>query len=140
MFDMIAGTRTIGCVSTKVDFGGSCDCRKSIIAILLGRLELQIEDAIEAYQQIVKDTFSERKLSGEGAFKTTNLENTITRVVEQYTGRTDTLMMDPGGCKTFVCAMQANNMTTGIPTLIRTYSVPRNDGPKCKITQAALAR
>ncbi|CAE6483275.1 unnamed protein product [Rhizoctonia solani] len=122
VFDMIAGTGTGG-----------------IAAILLGRLGLQVEDAIEVYQQIVRDAFSERKLTGEGAFKTTNLENAITRVVERYTGRKDTSMLNSGKCKTFVCAMQANNMTAGIPTLIRTYSVPENDGPKCRITQAALA-
>ncbi|KEP48448.1 nephrocystin-3 protein [Rhizoctonia solani 123E] len=124
MFDVIAGTGTGG-----------------IIAILLGRLGLQVEDAIEAYQQIIKDAFSERKLSGEGAFKTTNLENSITRLVVRQTGRSDTPMMAPrgSGCKTFVCAMQADNMTAGIPILIRTYSAPENDGPKCRITQAALA-
>ncbi|KAH7339766.1 acyl transferase/acyl hydrolase/lysophospholipase, partial [Rhizoctonia solani] len=122
VFDMIAGTGTGG-----------------VAAILLGRLGLQVEDAIEVYQQIVRDAFSEKKLTGEGAFKTTNLENAITRVVELYTGRKDTPMLDSGRCKTFVCAMQADNMTAGIPTLIRTYSVPENDGPKCRITQAALA-
>ncbi|CAE6511146.1 unnamed protein product [Rhizoctonia solani] len=122
VFDLIAGTGTGG-----------------IIAILLGRLGLRVENAIETYQQIVRDAFSEKKFSGEGTFKTTNLGNTITRVIERYTGRADTLMMDSGRCKTFVCATQADNMTAGIPTLIRSYSVPENDGPKCKITQVALA-
>ncbi|CAE6478298.1 unnamed protein product [Rhizoctonia solani] len=122
MFDIIAGTGTGG-----------------LNAILLGRLGLPVEDAIEIYQQIVKDSFSERKLSGEGTFKTTKLENAIIRVVERYTGRPGTSMMGTGECKTFVCAMQASNMTAGIPTLIRTYSVPENDGPKCSIVQAALA-
>ncbi|CAE6433136.1 unnamed protein product [Rhizoctonia solani] len=83
MFDIIAGTGTGG-----------------LIAILLGRLGLQVEDAIEMYQQIVKDTFSQRKLSGEETFKTTKLENAIIRVLERYTGRPDTLMMGTGRCKT----------------------------------------
>ncbi|EUC66976.1 nephrocystin-3 protein [Rhizoctonia solani AG-3 Rhs1AP] len=122
MFDLIAGTGTGG-----------------IIAVLLGRLELRVENAIEAYQDIIREGFSESKyLSGE-TYKATNMENAIKRVVERYTGQVNTMMINSGRCQTFVCAMQAENMTAGIPTPIRTYTVPENDGPKCTIVQALRA-
>ncbi|CAE6420003.1 unnamed protein product [Rhizoctonia solani] len=110
-----------------------------VVAILLGRLGLRVEDAIEAYQRIAEGAFSERKLSREEAFKATKLESIITSVVEQHTAQADAPMANPEGCKTFVCAIQADNITAGTPTLIRTYDVSENDGPKCKIVQAALA-
>ncbi|KAG8699957.1 hypothetical protein FRC09_006262, partial [Ceratobasidium sp. 395] len=61
-FDMIAGAGTGG-----------------LIAILLGRLGMSVDEAIEAYQVILSKTFSEKKLlGGDTTFKATNLENAIT--------------------------------------------------------------
>ncbi|KAG9120074.1 hypothetical protein FRC07_004591 [Ceratobasidium sp. 392] len=113
-----------------------------LIAILLGRLGMSVDEAIETYQHILIKAFSEKKiLSGDAVFKATNMESAINRVVARCTGDANTLMLnsDPKGCKTFVCTALAHNMTAGIPVLIRTYEAVENEGPRCTIREAARA-
>ncbi|ELU37701.1 hypothetical protein AG1IA_08273 [Rhizoctonia solani AG-1 IA] len=39
----------------------------------------------------------------------------------------------------FVCVVQAESVTAGMPTLIRTCTVPADDGPRCRMAQALRA-
>ena len=59
----------------------------SLIAILLGRLGLSVAKAINAYEILAKEVFSEKKAKGEdGTFKASKLEETIKAVVEDALG------------------------------------------------------
>ncbi|KAF8600495.1 hypothetical protein BDV93DRAFT_476415, partial [Ceratobasidium sp. AG-I] len=125
-FDLIVGSGTGG-----------------IIAILLGRLRMSADQAIEAYCEIMKEAFEERKLVGGEMYKAANLEGAVGKVVERCLGDGAASMIDPRaedeGCKVFVCTMLAHNMTAGIPIFIRSYKTSHNDGPECTIVQAARA-
>ncbi|KAI5813017.1 acyl transferase/acyl hydrolase/lysophospholipase [Pyronema omphalodes] len=125
-FDLIGGTSTGG-----------------LIALMLGRLQMSVADAIAAYSDFSKYVFSERKhLFQEGYYKATKLEEAVKKVVklygESWDGEEDMLdtREDSQVCKAFVCAVSANNI--GRPTLFRTYRVPTSS-PMCKIWQAARA-
>ncbi|KAG8720152.1 hypothetical protein FRC09_010039 [Ceratobasidium sp. 395] len=123
-FDMIVGSGTGG-----------------LIAILLGRLGMSVEKAIEAYQIILTRAFSSKKTFGKG-FKASELENAVDLVVEGSTGDVKSLMLCPKNahdCKTFVCTMLADHMDAGLPDFIRTYEVAENQGPRCTIREAVRA-
>lgn len=77
-FDMIAGTSTGG-----------------LIAIMLGRLEMTIDECIDAYQRLSKDVFGEKKTRG---FVNRNLElkaqydsAKLERVVKTFDGAEELL-------------------------------------------------
>lgn len=80
IFDLIGGTSTGG-----------------LIAIMLGRLKMSVEQAIDEYRDLAKGVFSSRK-SGikEGIYYATKLEKAIQDVVERYgTPKLDTGNADP---------------------------------------------
>jgi hypothetical protein len=102
-FDLICGTSTGG-----------------LIAILLGRLKLSVEEAIEEYRTISEKVFSKPKWKlrfSEGIYPATILENTMKDVVRRHTGTeqlADELTLlessDTAVCKVFVCARNSRAM------------------------------
>ncbi|KAL6716128.1 hypothetical protein ACLMJK_005694 [Lecanora helva] len=129
-FDMIGGTSTGG-----------------IIAILLGRLRLSAADAINVYQNLAKDIFSEHKPKyKEGTYKASKLENVIKDVVKRYDNNrdADAKMYDEQlgdiQCRAFVCAASGADITHAAgPTLFRSYDVVKNKEDNCTIWEAARA-
>ncbi|KDQ57927.1 hypothetical protein JAAARDRAFT_34743 [Jaapia argillacea MUCL 33604] len=128
-FDLIGGTSTGG-----------------FIALMLGRLRMSVDEAIAAYGRLAESVFSEKKWMGQdGMFKKTNLEKAIKDIVGKATSppNPEVRMLDPRPekevCKTFVCAMAADNMNASIPRLFRTYPSPKNASYDCTIWEAARA-
>ncbi|XP_006457841.1 hypothetical protein AGABI2DRAFT_114867 [Agaricus bisporus var. bisporus H97] len=121
-FDLIGGTSTGG-----------------IIALMLGRLRMDIDTAIKNYDDLAKRVFSAPKRWGDGKFKATTLETAIKSVVKAVTHDSESPLLEDdqaGLCRTFVCAKNAHD--TGIPVLFRTYQ-SRETHLDCKIWEAARA-
>ncbi|OJJ40801.1 hypothetical protein ASPWEDRAFT_64169 [Aspergillus wentii DTO 134E9] len=115
IFDLIGGTSTGG-----------------LVAIMLGRLKLSIEEAIDEFRSLAKDVFGERKpIGSDGRFKATNLENAIRSLVGRYGGASESgkemrLFDSEGeGCKVFVCAKDARDVSR--TQLYRSYSCDASD-------------
>ncbi|QRV73665.1 patatin-like phospholipase protein [Ceratobasidium sp. AG-Ba] len=128
-FDMITGTSTGG-----------------LIAIMLGRLRMSVDEAIACYTLLSERIFSETKHKWQdGRFKTSNLERTIKQIVHDHTAdrdedtRMSDLRPDGASCRVFVCAMSADNMNARIPVRFRTYNGYQNQMPNCRIWEAARA-
>ncbi|KAJ6614228.1 FabD/lysophospholipase-like protein [Mycena sp. CBHHK59/15] len=126
-FDLIGGTSTGG-----------------LIALMLGRLRMTVEDAISAYGRLSGDIFSEVKPVGSnGKFKATKLENGFKQVVREYSVSNDSEeeMRDTSDeiCRIFVCAMNAANLNAALPVLFRTYDTSTEPADKCAIWEAARA-
>ncbi|KAG9079377.1 hypothetical protein FS749_008570, partial [Ceratobasidium sp. UAMH 11750] len=128
-FDIITGTSTGG-----------------LIAIMLGRLRMSVDQAIACYTILSERIFSETKhVWQDGRFKTSSLERVIKQIVHDNTESCDedARMLDvrPDGtaCRVFVCAMSAENMTARMPCRFRTYNGYQNQMPNCKIWEAARA-
>ncbi|KAJ7367478.1 hypothetical protein DFH08DRAFT_927989 [Mycena albidolilacea] len=124
-FDLIGGTSTGG-----------------LIALMLGRLRMSVEDAVNAYGQLAKEVFSDVKpLGSDGRFKASKLEKAIKQIV-----RTRSASQNPeekledtrnNACKMFVCTTTAVNMS--LPVLLRTYNTPDHPAMDCTIWQAGRA-
>jgi len=125
-FDLIAGTGTGG-----------------LIAIMLGRLQMSVSEAIPHYVRLARDVFSETKTFSETTFKEDKLESAIQYLVKSVIKSPfdDGRMLDPrptyDNCKTFVCAMSAS--TLGVPHLFRTYPVRDDPSANCFIWEAVRA-
>ncbi|KAJ7747516.1 hypothetical protein B0H16DRAFT_1888734, partial [Mycena metata] len=123
-FDLIGGTSTGG-----------------IIALMLGRLRMDVDTAIMRYNELAKKVFSDVKLGvKDGKFKATKLEEAIKSTVKDITGDPETSLLEGGEaiCRTFVCARNAHNMDANIPVLFRTYD-SRETHSGCAIWEAARA-
>ncbi|KAJ7797096.1 FabD lysophospholipase-like protein [Mycena leptocephala] len=124
-FDLIGGTSTGG-----------------LIALMLGRLRMSVKDAVKAYGELSKEVFSDVKSQGsDGRFKASKLEKAIKGIVGPHSASQDPEegMEDTreNPCKTFVCAMNAANMS--LPVLFRTYNTTNNPAMDCTIWQAGRA-
>ncbi|KAJ7888007.1 hypothetical protein B0H13DRAFT_2277447 [Mycena leptocephala] len=124
-FDLIGGTSTGG-----------------LIALMLGRLRMSIKDTVKAYGELSKEVFSDVKSQGsDGRFKASKLEKAIKRIVGAHSASQDPAegMEDTreNPCKTFVCAMNAANMS--LPVLFRTYNTTNDPAMDCTIWQAGRA-
>ncbi|CAE6383013.1 unnamed protein product [Rhizoctonia solani] len=132
-FDMICGTSTGG-----------------LIAIMLGKLRMTVNEAIRAYIDLSKSVFSEKKwIWKEGRYSAQNLKNAILHIIEQATRIPDgekrnaeELMMrgdnpDPNACKVFVCA--ANTVDATASVHFRTYTVGKHEREDVTIWEAARA-
>ncbi|KAK3355191.1 phospholipase, patatin family protein, partial [Neurospora tetraspora] len=93
-FDMIGGTSTGG-----------------LIAIMLGRLRMTIEDCISAYCMLADKVFEKKShrvtLNGkvQGRFSAAQLEKVVKKVIVEQNLNQDELFKDPAdSCKVFVCA------------------------------------
>ncbi|XP_006463282.1 hypothetical protein AGABI2DRAFT_74034, partial [Agaricus bisporus var. bisporus H97] len=126
-FDLIGGTSTGG-----------------IIALMLGRLRMDVDTALTQYDDLAKQVFSAMKPWpwGDGKFRATTLEAAMKSVVKNVTGDSESSLLEGDQarvCRTFtsfVCAKNAHNME--IPVLFRTYQ-SRETHLNCKIWEAARA-
>ncbi|KAL5631697.1 hypothetical protein ACGC1H_007268 [Rhizoctonia solani] len=124
-FDLIAGTGTGG-----------------IIACMLGRLRMPVEEAKLEYAKLAKDVFKDKKMSGPTMYKGTKLQEALKTLVQEATGDEGEKMNEGGegsACKTVVFAMARHNLTAGLPVLFRSYTVATNPGPDCTIREALYA-
>ncbi|KAF2266442.1 FabD/lysophospholipase-like protein [Lojkania enalia] len=132
-FDLIGGTSTGG-----------------LIAIMLGRLRMDIHECITAYKVISRRVFtpkrSKRNILGRGkdlwslagAFDSNALADEIARVVEACgLDRNAKLLEKEAHCKVFVCATRAEISTT---VRLRNYRTAMTvDEVNCTIVEAARA-
>ena len=114
----------------------------SLIALMLGRLQMTTRDALRTYNKIAESVFckSNRKQSfKDGAFKATTLEKQVRDLVAEK-GLGEYMLYEQGeavGTKTFVCTVPATNMAH--PRLFRSYTVRENASTNCRIWEAARA-
>ncbi|KAL1626757.1 hypothetical protein SLS56_006750 [Neofusicoccum ribis] len=134
VFDMIGGTSTGG-----------------IIAIMLGRLQMSVEDCIKKYNEINETLFNiwdpikakNFALTGE-RYSAATLEEVIKKVVkEQLQGNENAKLLeeeDPK-CKVFVLATNEKAPNNRQPVFLRSYKNPNNMSvlPEIDIWQAARA-
>ncbi|KAH7339031.1 acyl transferase/acyl hydrolase/lysophospholipase, partial [Rhizoctonia solani] len=127
-FDLIAGSGT-GAIS----------------AIMLGRLRMNIDDAISAYIKLISNVFSDKKFlaNGPAAYSTTKLEQELKEIVRKATGDEDERMMEKNSgqvrCRVVVYAMHAHNMNAVLPCAFRTYPSGAYAMPDCRIWEAVRA-
>ncbi|KAJ7364045.1 FabD lysophospholipase-like protein, partial [Mycena albidolilacea] len=124
-FNLIGGTSTGG-----------------LIALILGRLRMSVEDTIKAYGELSREVFSDVKPAGSnGRFKASKLEKALKEIV-----RAKSVSQDPeerledthkNACKMFVCTTTATNMT--LPVLLHTYNTCDHPAMDCTIWQAGRA-
>ncbi|TIA50982.1 FabD/lysophospholipase-like protein [Aureobasidium pullulans] len=129
VFDLIGGTSTGG-----------------LIAIMLGRLEMSVDECIEEYVELMATVFGARSrripMSWRGRikprFESRNLENAVKQVLSRK-GMAEDARFDDGaerGCKTFVCSIDRR---TNVMVRLRSYSLPDEENVPASICQAALA-
>jgi hypothetical protein len=108
-FDLIGGTSTGGCVALYIHDHLILLTRYtkfvqySIIALMLGRLRMDVDTAIEHYGDLVKHVFSDMKRCGDGTFKAKKLKEAIQSVVETVTGDPESPLLErdqAGVCRT----------------------------------------
>ncbi|KAE8399556.1 acyl transferase/acyl hydrolase/lysophospholipase [Aspergillus pseudonomiae] len=128
IFDLIGGTSTGG-----------------LIAIMLGRLKMSVDECIDTYVKLIKTVFEKKSrwpinFSGDirSRFDAAKLESAIKDVVTSH-GAKETDLFNDGcdrGCRVFVCT--TSHETKDIVRL-RDYSLPSKDNIPATICQAALA-
>ncbi|CAE6461074.1 unnamed protein product [Rhizoctonia solani] len=141
-FDMICGTGTGG-----------------LIAIMLGKLRMTVDEAIEQYLNLSKRIFAKKKwIWKEGRYSARNLELAVKNIVGERAlilklpgydlpstsleDRGKRIMMresksDPKLCKVFVCARQVNDSCEEVN--IRSYSFDKSQQEDLTIWEAARA-
>ncbi|KAF2017972.1 kinase subdomain-containing protein, partial [Aaosphaeria arxii CBS 175.79] len=132
VFDLIGGTSTGG-----------------LIAIMLGRLEMTVDECIIAYRELIKDVFKAREsragISAFGRvtsrFSSKALEIAIKRVLASREGVSEDDLFDDGkarGCRVFVCTVAKE--TRDISRL-KSYTIPGESESLVRPTiwEAALA-
>jgi len=99
-FDLIGGTSTGGCVALYIYnhlislTGYTKFVHYRIIALMLGRLRMDVGTAIKHYDHLAEQVFSDKKRWGDGKFKATKLEEVIKSVVETETGDPESPLLD----------------------------------------------
>lgn len=68
---------------------------RSLIALMLGRLRMCIDDAIAAYVELSKDIFSKKQSFRDGKYSAKGLEAAVKKIVEEHAGDTGPGIMDP---------------------------------------------
>ncbi|KAJ5521113.1 Acyl transferase/acyl hydrolase/lysophospholipase [Penicillium fimorum] len=129
VFDLIAGTSTGG-----------------LIAIMLGRLEMGVDECILAYTELMQSVFSEKinnvpvDWSGKivSQYDSNKLKKAIEKVITRAGSSPTDLMNDgkPRRSKTFVCTTSKDTFQV---TRLRSYSVADEIGLPATICEAALA-
>ncbi|KAJ7105336.1 acyl transferase/acyl hydrolase/lysophospholipase [Mycena epipterygia] len=102
-----------------------------IIALMLGRLRMSVKDAISAYDSLRPQS----KIGFAEEFQASKFEEVLRQIFKEE------IMEDvsPAACKTFVCAMNAMNMSAGMPDIFRSYDTPDEPASECMIWEAARA-
>ena len=71
---------------------------------MLGRLRMDVDSAINAYNNLAQQVFSDRKRwPGDGRYKATNLDQMIKSVVQEITGNPEEPLLEVGNasvCRT----------------------------------------
>lgn len=119
-FDMIGGTSTGG-----------------IIAIMLGRLRMSLDECEAAYMKLSSNVFKKSRRSADprrvydfleanGKFSPQPLENTVEEMLRERDLANNELLKnhEPEACKVFVCATRALNST---PAVLRSYETTKHD-------------
>ncbi|KAI9763277.1 MAG: hypothetical protein M1839_006524, partial [Geoglossum umbratile] len=129
VFDLIGGTSTGG-----------------LIAIMLGRLEMDVDDCISAYTNLMKTVFEEKSswlpVGWTGKTKARFDSKRLKSAIEEVISSNGAFMVDLfndgkfRGCRTFVCTVAKE--TTGI-TRLRSYTSPDEHDIPATICEAALA-
>ncbi|RDW92542.1 hypothetical protein BP5796_01936 [Coleophoma crateriformis] len=134
VFDLIGGTSTGG-----------------LIAIMLGRLEMDVDQCITAYSDLAAVVFGEKlnrmpfniQAQVQPRFDSAKLKTTVQKVIaESKVAQNDAseteLLNDKieRGCKTFVCTVDRDTKNI---TRLRSYSLPEERNIPATIWQAALA-
>ncbi|KAK0432598.1 acyl transferase/acyl hydrolase/lysophospholipase [Armillaria borealis] len=130
--------KSMYCLAVKVN-----DHR--LIAIMLGRLKMSTEEALQSYNKISSTVFSaenRKPFYRDGKFKSTTLKKEIQNVVRQARYSNDQKLLDPDAGQNskgnvFVCSMTRINLHS--PQCFRTCQGLPNQGPDCKIWEAACA-
>ncbi|KDQ16906.1 hypothetical protein BOTBODRAFT_219380 [Botryobasidium botryosum FD-172 SS1] len=106
-FDMIAGTSTGG-----------------LIAIMLGRLQMTVDECIKSYNELAKVVFTSENHEGTIArYDGKVLADCIKKIVNQRTQNSDATMLDEQGkCKVFVVAVRSESVNNEAPVHIRTFT------------------
>ncbi|GFG21196.1 putative Podospora anserina S mat genomic DNA chromosome 6, supercontig 2, partial [Aspergillus udagawae] len=130
VFDLIGGTSTGG-----------------LIAIMLGRLEMDVDDCIRAYVKLMKKIFEKSSKWNlpaslfskiEPRFDASKIEGAINDVVRGCGASPTDLFNDQAerGCRVFVCSIAQETKEI---VRLRSYSIPSNSGIPATICQAARA-
>ncbi|CAG8252566.1 unnamed protein product [Penicillium olsonii] len=129
VFDLIGGTSTGG-----------------LIAIMLGRLELDVDQCLMAYTELMESIFSQKisnvpvDWSGNiiSQYDSKKLKTAIETVITRAGCSPTDLMNDgkPRSTKVFVCTTSKDTSQT---IRLRSYSVPNEDTISATICEAALA-
>jgi patatin-like phospholipase/acyl hydrolase len=131
VFDLIIGTSTGG-----------------IIAIMLGRLRMSVDECIDVYTRLAKKVFGHPRsiyrltgglvaLAGKSMYDKNVLESTLKDIIKQKTGHSSTFLEGGSGCRTIVVA--ALQEDGGHPVLLRSYSHNDVSESHCCIWEAARA-
>ncbi|KAK3369939.1 acyl transferase/acyl hydrolase/lysophospholipase [Podospora didyma] len=117
-FDLIGGTSTGG-----------------IIALMLGRMRMSIDDCIAEYQRLGRIVFEKPKGPlHEFMFDQAVLTRETKAVVERYLGNEDAPLLDPLGddaCKTVIYTLPYKSVGSQTATALRTYiNEDRDPAPK----------
>jgi predicted acylesterase/phospholipase RssA len=130
-FNMIGGTSTGG-----------------LIAIMLGRMKMSIDDCIEAYIELSDQVFRKThvfplRITGkvQGRFDSKALEDAVKKYLRECNLSEDCLFqdVDPQSCKVFVCATSGSTSKT---VVLSSYGTKRTNTDRLKYTkvwQAARA-
>ncbi|KAJ7657036.1 acyl transferase/acyl hydrolase/lysophospholipase, partial [Mycena rosella] len=102
-----------------------------IIALMLGRLRMSIEEAISAYEKLRPQS----KFGVTDEFQATAFVEVLKDIFKQEPLKD----FRPDACKTFVCAMNAVNMNGGLPELFRSYDTMDEPAGDCLLWEAARA-
>jgi len=65
-----------------------------IIALMLGRLRMDVDDAINWYNCLAEEVFSDQKWRGEGKFKARKLETLLKSMVEDVTSDPESPLLE----------------------------------------------
>ncbi|KAG5352068.1 hypothetical protein C0989_003993 [Termitomyces sp. Mn162] len=110
-----------------------------VIALMLGRLRMPIDLAIEKYVEFSKKVYSDIKTFSMGSerFKASTFVSAMEDMLQSAGFPADVLMQEENPfCKSFVAALPYANMT---PRIFRSYSVKANQGYNCTVVEAARA-
>ncbi|KAL0258036.1 hypothetical protein SLS55_007207 [Diplodia seriata] len=141
LFDMIGGTSTGG-----------------LIAIMLGRLRMSVDECLDAYRKFMSDVFDHGLLVKaknytveKGLYSAKTLEKIIRDLIRERLGTDDAILNDENDsvlgevhfhrCRVFVMAVRKDAANNRKPVFLRSYNNP-NDVPllpSIKIWEAARA-
>ncbi|CAE6447000.1 unnamed protein product [Rhizoctonia solani] len=129
-FDLIAGTSTGG-----------------LIAIMLGRLRMSVDECILHYHRLAKHIFKRNSAVQAGSlalaehrFSPDNLEEAIKDVVAGLTPSNTKMADHHGRCaRTFVLAVRKHNLNNHAARRIRSYATQHQPADTCEIWEAGRA-